>query len=52
MDASGSLMGRSLRRYPVLAAYLDRHYCADGKLFYGDLYVRKRMGEACSAAVQ
>ncbi|HEY6558497.1 MAG TPA: glycosyltransferase family 39 protein [Polyangiaceae bacterium] len=52
VDASGSLMGRSLRRYAELAAYLDRHYCPDGKLFYGDLYVRKGTSEACSIAAQ
>lgn len=52
VDASGSLMGRSIRRYARLADYLDRHYCPDGKLFYGDLYVRKGESQACPIAAR
>jgi 4-amino-4-deoxy-L-arabinose transferase-like glycosyltransferase len=47
VDAKGSLMGRSIRRYRELASYLDEHYCSDGQMLYGDLYVRKGSNRVC-----
>ena len=47
IDAPKSLGNRPMKRYEVLARYLDQHYCAAGPQAGFDIYLRKGDGGAC-----